>query len=399
MARRLVNEIEVRDHGMLATRPIEGLLRSLADVHASPHGVITLYIDARWDDEQQRERARLTIKTALAEARDRLAELPREQREPIERDLARAVEYAALVIEQRRDVGFEAVAAFFCEARGLDLVALWHDSVPTALSVGAQPVLLPLVRCANDFDVALVAVVESDETRIFEVSLGGLLSEDVVASDVPDRVVRGGWRQLRIQKHIADQILHHHREAARDVTARFDGITAQRGRPPRVVLGGRPPMLAAFERNLPERILAHAIPAPQIDPKAATDEVMRHVLEALSEAARRRNREALAAVRDAAAMGRGALGIDAVLAAVNGGRLRDVLVHRGFDAEGRCCERCDMLTAQTWRSACPACAGKLAPVNLLDEIARRAVLSSAEIHMLDGDQDLRQLGIAAALRF
>lgn len=397
MARRLLNEIEVRDHGALTMYPLDALLRGLAELDARPGAVVSLYLDSRWDDEHQRERARLGLRQAAARERERLRALPGEAADRIERDLARAEEYAHLVIKQRRDVGFEGIACFFSEPRGVDLVVLAHASMPTKLVVGPRPHLPPLVVSASEHDLALVAIVETDETRILEIATGGLFAHDRLEGDVPDRVQRGGWRQLRIQKHIADHIAHHHREGATDLMARFDAIAALRGRPPRVVLAGREPMLAGFERHLPERVLRRAIRATHVDPKLRTDQVLEIVRDALREAERRGHREALAAVVDAAAIGRGAEGLKPVLDAVNQGRLRELLLDRRFDAPGVECRRCGQLLEADSRASCPFCAGPLEPVSLKDELLRRAVLASAELHLVDeaGLPD----GIAATLRY
>lgn len=401
MGRRLFNEIEVRDHGALAWHPLDALVRGLAELDARPFHVVSLYLDARWDDEQQRERARLTLKNALAEERERLRAGGDEPVAAALRDLDRAEEYALSVIKQRRDVGFEGIAGFFAERSGLDLVILSHAPMPTFLAVATRAHLSPLVRCASDFDLALVAVVETDETRILEIAMGGLLGADTVEGNVPDRVQRGGWRQLRIQKHIADHIAQHHRDAARDLMARFDAVSVTRGRPPRVVLGGREPMLSAFERHLPERILRHAIRAPHIDPALATEQVLGHVREAIDQAQARSDREVLAAVADAAAIGRGAVGVEAVLGALNEGRLRELVVDRRFSTMGTRCTRCDqLLEGQPDRGPCPACGGEVEPVALLEEIVRRAVLHAAEVRTVESDgRQLAWDGVAATLRY
>lgn len=398
MARRPLNEVEVRDHGVLSMQPIDGLLKGLAELDATPHQVVSMYLDARWRDEQQRERARLTLKEAHAEAKARLKELPEEVAAPAARDLARADEYAQLVIKQRIDVGFEGIAAFFCEPRGIELVTLTHAEMPTSLRIETRPHLLPLARSANDHDVALVAVVETDETRIYELAMGGLAATAHLQGDVPDRVQRGGWRQLRIQKHIADHILHHHKEAARDLLARFDGISGIRGRPPRVVLGGREEMLAAFERNLPERVLARAVRVTDIDPQGPDDVILGKVRAALAQAVARHEREIVRAVEDSAAMGRGVLGVDAVLRVINEGRVWELLLDPRFDRQGTRCVRCDLLGSER-RDRCPACGGALETVHLRDELVRRAVLASAEIHEFVDRELAEHGGVAAILRY
>ena len=397
MARRLPSEIQVRDHGVLAAHPIDGLLRGLAAVDARPAQVVSMTLDARWDSEHKREHARLALKNALGAARAHVESLPPELGAALERDLARADEYAAVVVKQRLDVGFEGIAAFYCEPRRLDLVMLSHAAMPTALVVGPRPAIVPLARAAHELDLALVAVVETDETRIFELVLGGATAAETIVGDVPPRVGGGGWRQLRIQKHIADHRLHHHRQAARDLAARFDGVAAARGRPPRGVLGGREPALAAFERGLPERVLAQAIQAAGVAPQAPEGEVLGPVRAALAQAIAQAEQAAVAAVREATA-GRGALGLPAVLEATHEGRLRELLVSDRFDRGGIRCTRCDRLDDRP-AARCPRCAGDVEPVALLDELVRHAVLAQATVRTLHDPALLaHEDGVAALLR-
>src|SRR5512142_1532441 len=86
VARRLMNQIAVREHGVLGTRAFDGLLRGLAGVAAGRTPVVSLYIDARWDDEQKRERARLTLKNDAARAREQVRDLPPADDQAFERD-------------------------------------------------------------------------------------------------------------------------------------------------------------------------------------------------------------------------------------------------------------------------------------------------------------------------
>lgn len=404
MARRLENAVAVRDHGRLGAWPLDALLRGLAEIEANDIGVVSLYLDARWGDEQQRERARLTVRNRLAEERAQLA-ARNDPGSPFQLHrsaaLERAETYATAVIRQRLDVGFEGIAAFFAPQRLLDLAVLTHAPMPTGVRLGPRPYLAPLVRCASDFELALIAVVETDETRILEISLGGLLNQEQLEGDVPDRVQRGGWAQGRIQRHISDHVLHHHREGAHALMTVFDRMTAMRGQPPRVVIGGHEPLLSSFERHVPDRILRRALRTTRLDPSLGDAEILAIVHELLDDEHRRADREALAQAREAAASGRGAVELQGVLAGLNMGRVRELYVERRFERPGWACTRCDQLLA-TEAPACPACGGALAHVSLLEELVRRAVLAGAAVRTVDAFGESRRddwIGVAATFRY
>lgn len=396
--RRVAGELDVRDHGALTIQPIDRVLRTLAELDAGHASVVSLYLDARWVDEQERERARLTLKGELAGERRRLASLP-ELAAALGRDLDRAEEYATSVIRQELDAGFDGVATFHCEHASIDLALLLHIAMPTRLMVAPRAHLLPFATALNDFDLALVAVTDTDETRIFELALGGLAEAVALHGDVPPRVAGGGWRQLRIQKHIADHLLHYHRQAAADLVARFDAIRMHNGRPPRVVIGGRPPLRAAFERNLPERVLARAIHLVAVGSQTKTTQILDEVRVALADELRKVEKEKLALLSDAVRGGRARLGVAGTLSAINEGNLRELVIDAGFASAGATCRGCGRLVLDA-ASACPACGGALERGPLFPELVRRAILASAEIHIVNDARELApHSGIAALTRY
>jgi peptide subunit release factor 1 (eRF1) len=107
---------------------------------------------------------------------------------------------------ERADV--RGIAAF---ASGGDLL----DTVQTAIGVrniarvNAHPYVVPLeVLLGRQHRIGLVRI-ERDKARIFRYQLGRIEESYAIASDVRGQHQKGGWSQLRYQKTIEHEKLHH----------------------------------------------------------------------------------------------------------------------------------------------------------------------------------------------
>lgn len=394
MSRPLWNQVTARDHRRIVRYPILGLIAGLCKLDARPHQVVSVFLDSHWDDEQERERARLTLKNELGKAFPGRPHA--DSQAALARDLARAEAYATNVIRQRLDVGASGIAAFYCEPRDLELEILSPTSLPTSVHLGPRPHVGPLLRCVSEHGRTLVAIVETEEAKIIDLEVGGPTFAESIQGDVPPRVQRGGWRQLRIQKHIADHVLHHLRQAALALVGLFDEITTLVGHPPAVVLCGREPMLAAFARELPERLMGSALRVPA-DPRQGVLLLAEKVRVALKEARASQALTTFAAAKNAAGMGKGGLGPDNVLRLVNEGRVRELVLDPSFRAPATRCTRCDMLAVGD-AEVCAFCGAQTLRVALEDELVRRSALCGAGLYLASIDE-LHAYGVAAVPRY
>src|SRR5690349_2375396 len=105
--------LEVRDHEREGVPRDLELLQEVAGFDAGEGRAVSLYLGMGWSDEQQRERARLFVKRATAEARRGDGE--------VGRDLDHVISEVELRLRRVVDERDRGVALFVCGARGLDL--------------------------------------------------------------------------------------------------------------------------------------------------------------------------------------------------------------------------------------------------------------------------------------
>jgi peptide chain release factor subunit 1 len=60
---------------------------------------------------------------------------------------------------------------------------------------------------------------DSRTAHVYEVVLGGLLTEMEFVNDVHGRHKQGGWAQARYQRHVQEQIDRHHKDVAAYIAA------------------------------------------------------------------------------------------------------------------------------------------------------------------------------------
>src|SRR5215468_8097458 len=100
--------------------------------------MVSLYLDARWSDEQQRERVWLTV-------RERIRRLRRQKDDPrLLEDLDAALQATEAWVKQAADVGYDGLALFRGVRVGVEVTLRAHLPFATQVVVGPLPFLCPL---------------------------------------------------------------------------------------------------------------------------------------------------------------------------------------------------------------------------------------------------------------
>ena len=373
--------------------PLDDVLRRLAGLDAAPARVVSLYLDCRWRDEQQRDRTWLTLKDRARVLMERHGEDPL-----IKKDLKDALAFAEKRVRQIEDVGWHGVARFSSSARDLELAVRCKAELPTTIAVSPLPLLRPLVAMAHGHERALLALVDSREVRVFDVAAGRAQPLADLIGDVPNRQQQGGFSQLKWQHYRADRIDALHKEAAEELARRFDA-----GQPARVVLGGTPEAIANLERELPRRVLERALRMEHLAKDDPLNEVALRVTERLraDEGARER-REVLELEGLARAGGRAAIGLDALVDALNQARPMRVYLPDRLDGMLGVCQSCGTLASEPASlegAACAACGMTVQVIDAGEALVRAAIALGAEIAFIDRALLARHGGPMAALRF
>ena len=158
---------------------LDTALKELARVRGGSEPIVSLHLDVRWVDEQQRERVRLFVQEAIRRA---LAQYRAGSpgREALERTFGRIRAWVSGLTSQAFETGPQGMALFACESLGLWRPLAFARPVENDLATDAVPHLMQLARLARDAAPVLVAVPGREGADLFSVRLGDVeLEEDV----------------------------------------------------------------------------------------------------------------------------------------------------------------------------------------------------------------------------
>ena len=366
-------------------------LRTLAGLESPGAPVVSLYLDTRWHDEQQRERARVFVTTELRRAR-------RASPPPDAADLEWIEREAAALIAQAAHAGTHGVALFACAALGLRELLTVREPFEEALVVGARPHLRPLADVAERVPPAVVVFVDAERARIIPVDAGGPGAEVALQSEVPGHHRRGGWAQLA-QSRYARHIQAHRDQHFAAVAGALAPLMDADG-DPRLVLAGEPRGVALFRQSLPAAVarrVAGAISGTRHDPASVLAERAAALLARVEADAEARTLEDV--FTEAAKGGHAVVGLQETLEALVRGAVHRLYVLKTFRATGAACEHCGALSPARL-AACPICGRPAVEVELGETMIQRALAAGARVETVGEHRALAARdGVAAWLRY
>jgi peptide chain release factor subunit 1 len=374
-------------------------IRKLARTEESPYPYLSLYIDTKWDDEQQRERIRLFTKNQLKRGYDQIKEQEGWRNAFLE-DQKLIERYVEGLVRRAYDEGVNGFAIFSCSGRKAFLT--YPSTVPyeNEFFLSNLPILRPLVRLSSQYQNTLAVMVDTDSAKLFEVSLEGLMAESHIENYVPGRHDQGGWAQMRYQRHIKDHMDKHHKEVAEQLTELFDS-----GKWKRVVLIGQDRIIANFRAFLPERVRQQIADTFSMDFSEDRSTVLRRVSERLLQKEKEEISRQIQELKERAPQnGLAAFGLNGTLGALNGGQVHTLYLLTSFSHLGGKCSRCNALVFAPPlgdRSLpCPLCKGVTKRVDLGEESMKSVLRQDGEVKWLEENVILSENeGVAASLRF
>ncbi len=391
---------------------LDGTLSELARLKSGSEPIVSLYLDVRWKDEQQRERVRLFVQERARRALGHyLPESP--GRSGLARTLERVQAYVAGLTGQAYEAEKSGLALFACESLALWRPLFFGRGFENELATDAIPHLAKLARLADDVEPALVVVPNQEGAEVYQVRLGELDVEASLRGFLPRRdrdehdpgaAMHG--RQLEREAKDARRertfVAKNRRAAAAEVTALLDRRPGSK-----LVLVGTSETIAAFERELPERVRGRVVArAPRPREWDSGDGMRRDCVKALAGAALERERRDEAGVVDsvvgeALRGGVAVLGPDDVVLALNEGRVHRLVLEEDFERAGWQCDSCGALGAKAESAElCPFCGGDLHVVHRLGEalVARTLTEGGAVEIVAHGNKLHSYRGVGAFLR-
>jgi hypothetical protein len=392
---------------------LDGTLSELARLRSGDEPIVSLYLDVRWNDEHQRDRVRLFVQERT---RRILTQYPPGSpgRDGLARTLDRIQEFVAGLTGQAYEVERSGLALFACDSKGLWRPFFFARPFENALRTDWIPHLGPLVQLAEDVAPAIVVLPQQEGAEVYFVRLGDL---DVEASlkgylprgdeglFKPSPVAKPGdhyEREDKNQRHFQSFVDKNRRAAAAQVSALFDQRPEAK-----LVLVGTAESIAAFERELPERVREEVVArVPRPRAWESGDGVRRDVVKALAEEVlgrERRDEEAAvhAVVGQALRGGLAVLGPDDVVLALNEGRVHTLVMEREFERAGFRCDNCGALGSSAESAeVCPWCQGELNVVHDLGQaLVARTLAGGGRVEIVPHSNKLRSYrGVGAFLR-
>jgi len=378
---------------------IKSEIRKLARIAESPFPFFSLYLNTKWDDEQQRDRIRLFTKNELKKVYDQIKD-QEDWRKIFIEDQKQIERYVEGLVRRVYDEEVDGTAIFSRSGTGTFLTYPSIIPFKNECFVSDLPTLRPLVQRSSQYQNTLAVMVDTDSAKLFEISLEGVLAESSIESYVPGRHDQGGWAQMRYQRHIKDHMDKHHKEVADQLTELFGS-----GKWKRVVLIGQDRIIANFKAFLPERVKQQIADTFPMDFSEERSKILGRVFERLLQIEREEVSREIEALKERTPQGGLAtLGLNRTLEALNHGQVHTLYLLTSVSHKGGKCKQCGSLVLahppDDPSVPCPLCKGELKIVDLGEEMMRSALRQDGEVKWVDENGILKEYdGMASSLRF
>lgn len=372
-------------------------IKRLARIEEGTTPFISLYLNTKWSDEQQRERIRLFIKNQFKGVHYKLQDKEEWQKYFFE-DQKQIEKYIDGLLHQNYEEGVNGLAIFSQSATKTFLTYPSIIPFENEFFLSYSPILRPLTRLSSQYQNTLVVMVETDSAKLLEISLEGLVEEISIESYVPGRHDQGGWAQMRYQRHIKYHMDRHHSEVANHLINLFDS-----GKWKRIVIIGQDRIVANFKNFLPERIIQKTADTFSIDFSQPRSEILETVFRRLVEKDREDiNNQVKELMEKAYKKGMANFGLNGTLDAINAGQVHTLYIVISFSLIGAKCLKCGALlpTFNSEILECPLCKGKVKSVDLAEEMIKSVIRQDGNVKWVSEDNILKAYdGVGVSLRF
>lgn len=289
-------------------------------------------------------------------------------------------------------------------SRGLAIFAgedLWQSyrlPLPPGnhIVIDRTPYVKPLIHLFRRHPRYCAVLVDKELARLFLIQMGEIQDYSMVLDEVPKHHDQGGWAQARLQRRHDDYVMHHLKRSA-ELTFEF----FQREEFDYLLIGGTEELTKAFYDRLHTYLQERVVGFLPISTMASASEVLEQSLEAMGKVEEEMHLELLEQLQGEVGRERlGVTGLSPTLRALNARKVKALLVEEGYQTAGGRCVSCSSLSVRS-SGRCRFCQGEMEPVeNLVDEAVELAFSQGAQVHFIEPNQILWDLGrIGALLRY
>ncbi len=356
---------------------------------------ITLYLHVNAHEYlEQKEKDRIFIKNSFQEAEKKLHN--KNDREKLI-SLRKDAEKIMYFLENKLISKAHGAAIFACDKLGV--FEVFHSIMPfeNSFAVNSIPHLKQLAYHFDECENALVVMTDKQNTRIFNVRLGGFIFDEIdMKHEIHGFHKKGGWAQMRYQRHIENQAHTHFKEVARITSEMLDNNSYDN-----LIIIGQHYEVKNLQTLLPKRINLKTIDINSLDMRENINHILEKIISDLHENEIHKEIKAVENIIETSPIN-STLGMQDTIRLIEEGRA-DTIVIPGYKTyQGWKCNGCLYVAKDQYQPGCPECNGNYRETDLVEEIIRLTVQNNGKIEMVK-DTAAEKLekfeGIGALIRY
>lgn len=364
---------------------------------------ITLYLNVNANHFlDQQEQNRIFLKNSFASA---LKTIKEENNKEILECFNKNVKKIDDYLEEDLSSETHGIAFFACCKLGLFEVFESRISFDNEFILDSFPHLKQLLYVNDEYEKTLVILLNSHHSEIFDVRLGGYLSQrkDYKASfdaDVKGFHKQGGWAQSKFQRGIKQEKEWHYSETALKTAEIFDSENYDN-----VIIVGIDNIIENFIKYLPKRISDKIIDTESYAPEDNINTLMEKIVADLHKREKTKEFDIVKEIIEkACSHDGGCLGLDETIELATQGRIDTLVVIKEDRKMGFKSGECLYSEKGQKKPGCDECNGNCKDTDLIEELIRMTVKNGGKIELLDketlsGNEMEKHGGIGAILRY
>ena len=370
----------------------ERLLDRLLSFEPTPAPVISLYLDARVNENGQRTFMPF-VRKQLNE-RVKSYDVQSEERQSFEEDFVRIMRY----LEHDVSDSVQGLAVFACSA-AKDWFEVGDFEAPferNRVFISDRPHVYPLARLINQYRPYAVLLADTNRAQIFVFAAGRAVGRKDVQNVKTKHVKVGGWSQSRYQRHEENYHLQH----AKEVVEMLERIVREENIEHIILAGDEATVIPLLREQMPKTIEEKVIDALSLGIDTPEHELLDESLTAFHRHDSLTDMEKVdRLLNEYRADDLGVAGVPETLAALSNGQVEEMLI--AAKAESIQYDEEEVKKVLELYRAEEPLPDELDQRSVADELVKRAnTLSSAKVTFIEDSTRLEMLGgVGGFLRY
>jgi len=374
------------------TRMPDKLLDHVLNFDPVPAPVISLYLDARVD--QQGQRTFMPFVRKQLNERSKSYETSSDERLSFDEDFVRIVRY----LEGEVPTSVQGLAIFACSTCN-DWFEVGQFDAPferNRLFVSDRPHLYPLARFIDQYRRYVVVLADTNRAQIFVFAAGRAVEHEELENVKTKHTKVGGWSQARYQRHEQNYHLQH----AKEVVDVLDRIVREEEIEHVILAGDEATVIPLLREQMPKALQDKVVDALSLGIDTPEHELLEESLTVFKRHDSLTDMEKVERLlNEYRGDNLGVAGVAETLAALSNGQVEEMLIAAKADSIQYDQEEVEkVLKLYDVDGTLPE---ELNQRTIADELVRRAnVLSSAKVTFIEDSTRLEQLGgVGGLLRY